>query len=323
VFVFGLIGVFSRRITERIASYLKWWFAIALLFALILPGRETTDIVWLIIPLYVLAGLTLQRFVFRKSSSSNWVELLLMSIILIFGLFGYFNIANVISSPPPVTANELIDSLMQFNFSEWGLYDAATHNYIIRWIMMPSIPVIIAMLTFIFSSIWTKNQSIKGLGLGVFVFLSAFSLSMSWRLSISSSKVERIWQSDHSTSERANLKEWIEWFGTINKGDKNELEIVVDEYSDQIAWQVRNFTAVIYGSGSAEKILPEIAITSDKDLGLAGLGNYSMQKIQVSKELIRNEEIYANTLSWFIWDEGQTSSEMINFWVRHDLFPTD
>jgi hypothetical protein len=180
---FGLIGAFSKQITGNIPQYLKWWLIAALALLIVSPGRQAADLVWVILPMYALAGLALQKFVFQNNSFSGWVEVLLMTIILAFGVFGYLNLGNVLSYPAPAGANELIDSFLQFKFSDWADYDAVVHSYIVRWIMLPTIPAIIAMTTFIFSTIWGKAKSIRGLGWGVFIFLSAFSLSLSWRVS--------------------------------------------------------------------------------------------------------------------------------------------
>jgi len=230
---------------------------------------------------------------------------------------------NVLGHPVPLGANELIDSLLQFRISDWGMYDAAVHSYIVRWMILPSIPAIIAMTAFIFSTFWSKAQSVKGLGIGVFILLSAFSLSLAYRISVTSPKVADIWYGNQYTSVRSNLKEWIEWFGVINKGDKHELDIVVDVDFDQVAWQVRDFTNVKFGSGTSEKLLPEIAITEVGDLALHEFGVYSMQTITISEEVNFDKNGYGNSLRWFFWDEDQSDITKINFWVRQDLFPSE
>lgn len=320
---FGLIGAFNKKITDRTAKFAKWWLLISVIFVLVLPGSSAVDLAWAMIPLYILAGLALQRFVFRRSSVRGWVEILFVAILLVIGLFGYFNIVNLVRATPPFGANNLIDSLLRFQLSDWGNYDRNVHTYILRWMMLPSIPVIVAMLTFIVTTIWSREQSTKGLGMGVFVFLAALSLSLSFRMSAGSLKVEDVWYSDGSSSEVSNLKEWIEWFGVINKGDIHELEIMVEDHSDQVAWQMRDFINLEYSQGEARIVLPEVVITPADDLSLTEFGLYSMQEIPIIMERIPSEGLYENALNWFVWMEEPLTSKSVNLWVRHDLFPSD
>jgi hypothetical protein len=126
-----------------------------------------------------------------------------------------------------------------------------------------------------------------------------------------------------SVSEGDNLKEWIEWFGVINSGNMNELDIVVEDNSDQVLWQMRDFTNVTFGSGTAEVMLPEIAITAEDDLSLQEFGTYSMQIITIVDKVDMNEDLYGNSLRWFFWNDERSINKKINLWVRHDLFPSE
>ena len=317
MFILGLIGAFNREIRGDSIVFLKWMLLVGSVLFLLFPGRQSVDLIWVVIPLYILAGLVLQRYVTRKSVSRDWVVISLTILVLAILIFGYFNLMNLQNINVPVGTNVLIDSLLNFQFSDWALSDASVQTYIFRWILLPLIPVLIAFVTMAATYIWSNSRSIQGVGWGVFIFLSILGMGLSVRIARQSSKALDVWQPDNSTAQPANLSEWIEWFGVINKGNKHELEVVVEEYSDQVAWQLRNFTNVEYGLGKAAILQPDIAITSELDFSLNDYGIYSLKTISIV-----NSHIDEDSQS-FLWDDELTMFNKINLWVNKDLFPND
>ncbi len=93
--VFGIAGV-VRGILKRDIDTLRLgiWALVALVLALIYPGKQTGDLVWALLPLWVLAAIELAHH-FDFQGSNRWEVAGTVTVVVAFLVFGWLNLASI------------------------------------------------------------------------------------------------------------------------------------------------------------------------------------------------------------------------------------
>lgn len=297
--ILGVIEVIlGFREGDRVNKFLFRWVTVALIILILYPARQTTDLVWVSIPLWVLVA----RFMIRKSELFEDDRLPLLGYsLLVFVLFVFIGL-----------------NLKAFFFNTpSGIPDAQ-----LRLVGIIAGCILLAIVTFLVGWGWSVGIVANGLKMAVGLILLAFTLSAG----VHAAEVGRNPQAELLLNSPAvrdadimiktigNFSEW-----TI--GQRTDLDIsVVNEPYPSLQWALRNFIGTKFVTGLSPDTQSSLLITSEKEA-------VSLATTYTGQDFVWEEAPAWSLMSptewakWFYFRDAPLESYRLILWARSDLFP--
>lgn len=294
-----IVGIYAgiKAILQKdpLGTYLLTWSIISLLIILVQPGRQVLDLIWVILPLWILA----LRFVFSnfelpvKGLGIRFVVMLFVIVILGFVLIN-------------------IRSISISNLGQAGMI-----NHLIA-IAAGIILLIISILLVGFG--WKFEFALSGLffGLVIFTFISTLALSLPGIMGRSGNKAD-LWQTDAISSDGDGIIDIITEVSDRFVGEPYEVDVAVAGSGVQVhPWNLRDFRNINYYNYLPVNSLPGFILTN-QDLSSQISSTYRGNEFQIidrpSWGSFRANEI----VSWMITRNVTYEQQKIFLWVRTDL----
>lgn len=295
---FGLIasarGWIIQGSRER---WLSLWMVIALLLAVIYPGRQTFDLVWVLVPLWALAALEINR----HFHIHEW-ELIPAAgqAILIFILL----------------------SLSWLNLAGLTHFSGDLQVLRLRWIVIGGTLALGAVTTFLVAMGWSATVAQRGLAWGFAIAFGLYGIANMWGVSqLRPNTVQEIWtppptikESDLFIKTLGDLSEW-------KTGLRNTLDVLVTVQDSALEWTLRDWPKVEFSSSSGIEELPSVIISSadqnEPSLAVAYRGQDFAWRVYPEWRGFLPE----NWSNWIVFHQAPERYEQIILWGRGDLFP--
>ncbi len=291
--VLGLWGVVHAWRDKNTAGRLLSLFAmIALAIALVYPGRQVADLLWVLVPLWALAAQAMARYLFvpKDEPLAAWGQALLASVLLAF----------LVLSLARIPATETLPEL-----SRSYLFVAA------------GVVVLGALASFLIALGWSAQAATHGLAWALGLFLALFALAGATRAANNvTARGAEIWAPGPAAGQLDLLRDSLSDLSNYAAGQPGELSVDVRVPSAALAWLVRELPAAPAG-GSAPLI-----ITAANEAEPAEASAYRGQSFLLSSTAAW-EHTPASVVGWLLYRNAPQSHEHIILWAASGLLPQD
>ena len=304
VFIFGLAGIFvAIRNPEGIGRGVVAWFVAALFVTLVYLGRKPSDIVWVALPMAILAAQQLTLFVDRIATRKHWFEFFMLSCILIC-----------------IFAMDLMMLQAYAGGSELGGVLKGVEPRFYPLIIIGSLIFAAVVITFVGMG-WDLDVALDGAGAAAAIFLVLLTISSIWQLNFTKPSARELWHPQATTTSMSTLNTTIENISQISTGREDALSLQVndaDMHAD-IAWAMRDMARFLV----EQEILtaPELILTPEESRLTTFSGQYIGQSFVLGERWAWSGILPPNFMHWWITREAPISQENWILMVRADLVP--
>jgi hypothetical protein len=293
----GLVGAISRsRGGTPVETFLIRWLVIASVLLLLYPGRQVADLAWVLIPLYILAAGTLDRW---------------LASLPEMGLVGAAQAGFVFALLAFVVLNYL---------GTYSLQELA--NLQLRWISMAGALIILVLLGILIAWSWSVRIAMLGTISGTLLLLAVFNLSNTFNAGgIKAYPQANIYQSDGYFQEADLLLQTVNDISRWSTGDQDTLGVtLVGMKSPAIEWLLRNAKGTHEEDFLSPSSSPAMVVSAGNAEITLG-SNYSGQDFVASERPAWSLMSFGEWVSWLVYRDAPLEKTAVILWVRNDLFP--
>jgi len=291
---FGIAGVVRGIIhRDRLSIHLSIWALAALVLALLYPGKQTSDLVWALLPLWALAALELGHH-FDIKGRNLWELAGVFTLVVTLVVFGWLDLAGVTSM------------------------DLASEQARMRLYLLIAIFVLIGLSLLLAGAGWSPAIARLGGVWGGVVVLTAFTLAMSTGAAgLREPLTVELWQPEPRTGRVDVLLKVANQISDLNRGYINQLPLTVLAVDSPALhwlfrdWQVQDVIALAPDSN------PELVISTISELNLAA--DYRGEALPLNEVADWSHATPSNWLKWFVYRQMPILREEVILWVRSDL----
>jgi hypothetical protein len=269
------------------------WALVALLVALIYPGRQTGDLVWALLPLWALAAIELARH-FDFKDSNRWEVAGTVAVVMAFLIFGWLNLASITTM-------------------EWGSDLVRTR----LWLLAAVVLLVVLSLLLVGTG-WSISVARLGGVWGVLMALTLFTIAMSTGAAgMRQPLTVELWQPEPRTGRVDILLKVANQISDLNRGYAAQLPLtILNVDSPALQWLLRDWQ-VQEVSQMAPDATPEIIVTPSENLSLAV--KYRGEALVLYDVVDWSKASSSDWLKWFVYRQMPLQRENIILWVRSDL----
>lgn len=281
--------------------YPRWcfvWLLSALAIALVFPGKQVSDVVWALIPLWILAATEIARHFeikdWEKLPASGQAFLLL----LLLGL-GWFNLSGL------------------------SIYGGDLQTYRLRLAVIGGTIVLGAVTTSLVAMGWSSVVAGRGLAWGVGAALGLYTLANMWGVSQQRANGENeLWNPPPATRQADLLAKTLEDISSWHVGHRNKLDVLITAPDKSIQWVLRDWPRAVFLDSVPPGKLPSAIISpleqAELKLGVGYRGHEFSWAIYPAWE----KGLPENWARWLVFRDSPQAADRIILWVRTDAFPS-
>jgi hypothetical protein len=296
IIIFGIVGfIRAWLINEGLGKGLALWFVIALVGVVIYPSRQAVDMIWLVIPLWIISAIELDR-IFHLALGS-WVTQVLAGLVVVLVSLNWLTFTGMIYQS--ANPNALILHL--------GLFAA-------------SLALLILSGTIV-SSEWGQAVARKGLVSGASVGLILYLVaSLSLDAYIMDKDPRSIFSGGSGSGQMELLKDSIADASITATGRPESIQGAVIGATDALRWTLRDFQNIDYIISPGSAIDYPVVITAGEENSLPLEENYRGQDFVLSSTPGWDRILPDNWISWIGFREGPIVNEYLVLWIRNDVY---
>jgi hypothetical protein len=293
----GLRGIVTR---SKLDVFLLIWSGLGLVFMLVYPAAETADMVWVMLPLWMLSA-RVAFSAWRLPDTSRWVMILTALLVVVLSAFILFTLRSLVGTSLDQTRR---------------LY---------AFIALVAALVLLLVVIILVGLGWSEDVALPGLliGLAVVFCVGLVSLSVNGT-GIAPDESAELWYAQEARLHPEMLTLTIDRVITWNsRAGVEPVEIAVSGYDTPgVQWALRDYDHVQFVPYLAAESQPGILITDVLEIPEIS-SSYTGQDLVWAKTNLWGEMTPFQYLNWLITRDAPTSSSEIIFWVRTDLMPND
>lgn len=292
----------SRRILRT-----GLWLGVSLLLAIFY--RQTSELVWAIIPLLTLAAFELSRAlnIFAEERVEVGVVVLALMILLVYIWFDVSKIGLDPASQLASTTLPLFGRNIQISGAPYV-------------ILLGAILIIILCVSFVAFG-WSARTAWLGTTWSFVIFLGVYSLASAWGSSgLRSQNGLELWTPDQAPTQANLLRASVDDISEFSLGHTQSQPVtIMGINSPALEWILQNRDVEIVDELNPQ-VAPPIVITPlIQDLGLPSA--YRGQDFTWRQRPLREGITTADWIRWLVFRQLPRDNETIILWVRDDLFP--
>ena len=291
---FGIAGAVRGILNkDRDSILLGIWALLALVLALIYPGKQTSDLTWALLPFWVLTAIELGHH-FDFESHNRWEVAGLVTLIMALLVFGWLNLVSLIK------------------------LDLTTEMAHMRLMLLVAVIMLIGLSILLAGAGWSAGVArLGGLWAGI-IALTLFTVAMSTGAAgVREPLTVELWQPEPRTGQVDVLLKVANQISDLNTGYISQLPLTVQGVdSNALMWLFRDWQ-VQYADTLAPDAKPEMVITSVDQVNLAA--NYRGEALPLREVADWDHASQSDWLNWFVYRQMPILREDIILWVRSDL----
>ena len=291
---FGIAGAVRGILNrDRDSIHLGIWALVALVLALIYPGKQTSDLTWALLPLWALAAIELGHH-FDFEGRNRWELAGVMTLVVTLLVFGWLDLAGVTTM------------------------DIGTDQARMRLYLLIAVALLIGLSLLLVGAGWSVNIARLGGVWGGVLALTAFTLAMSTGAAgVREPLTIELWQPEPRTGRVDVLLKVANQISDLNTGYGGQLPLtLLDVESPALHWLFRDWQ-VQDVSALAPDATPEMVISTIDQLNLAA--DYRGEALPLNEVADWGHATSSNWLKWFVYRQMPILREDVILWVRTDL----
>jgi hypothetical protein len=280
-----------------IPLWLYIWFITGFTVALIFPGRQVSDVGWVLIPLWSLAAIEISHLL----RINDWEKVPVYGqASLLFILLG----------------------LGWFNLSALSLHVGDIQSLQLRLAVIGGTIGLAVITTLLVIMGWSSSVAKRGLAWGVGFSLGLYVIANMWGVSqLRNNGEQELWhptpyirQADLLTKTLSDISEW-------HVGHRQHLKVFVVTQGDSLRWLLRDWSEIIFLDGIPTDELPYAIITSHEQPEPQLRVSYAGQDFSWFISPAWNGSLPLNWTHWLVFRNSPQTVERIILWVRTDVLP--
>ncbi len=284
--IFGAIGAVNAwRNNQSIGKAVSLFGVFSLLLVLINPGRQVTDLLWVVLALWVLAATQIAGTLSVPEKDLP-VALGEAGLMLLLGIFFAIALTKLAS-----------------NYADFALVAGATF-------------ILAILATVLIAFGWSRLGAERGFVWALLLFSIVFLVSASSRsLRVETTDANDLWVPGPAAGSDRLLAESLHDLSVLKLGLPNDLTVESRVDSFALAWDLRNLQVA-----DSNETTPALIITPVGDIQPEELSAYRGQSFAISAERAWSGWP-PNFFAWLFYRQAPTQTEQIILWARADLFP--
>jgi hypothetical protein len=292
--IFGIAAAVRAILKQdTVALRLGIWALVALLLALIYPGKQTGDLSWALLPLWILAAMELGHH-FDLAGKNLWEVAATLAVVVAFVVFGWLNLTSI---------------------TNMGLGSDTAHT---RLWLLAAVVLLIVLSILLVGTGWSASVARLGGVWGGVIVLTLFTIAMSTGAAgLRTPLTVELWQPEPRTGPVDVLLKVATQVSNLNRGDSAQLPLsILNEDSPALHWlfrywQVQDVTAL------APDATPALIITPSGNLSLSV--KYRGEPLVLLETAAWDKASPSDILKWFIYRQLPVQQANVILWVRSDL----
>jgi hypothetical protein len=293
-FGFGIAGAVRGIVRkDRTSILLGAWALIAILLALIYPGKQTSDLTWALVPLWVLAAMELGHHLdFERRDLWEFVGLI--AVIFVLLIFGWLDLASV-------TRMDLTMSIAHMRLS-----------------LLLAVGLLVGLSILLAGAGWSTRVARLGGVWAVVTCLTLFTIAMSTGAAgLRQPLTFDLWQPEPRTGRVDVMLSVANQISDLNMGEINALPLTVQGVnSSALQWLFRSWQ-VQFVDALEPDATPEVVITPISQVSLAA--KYRGEALPLREVADWDHATTSDWLNWLVYRQIPVLRENIILWVRSDL----
>ncbi|MBN1230961.1 MAG: hypothetical protein JXA19_03745 [Anaerolineales bacterium] len=301
--IFGLTAIVRGSFFEKnkTTQFLSVWALLGLLLTLIYPSRQVFDLVWVLLPLGLLAGVEISRFLYFPEHET-WTTLGTGVLVFVLLIFTW-------------------QQSLTIPFS----YLPGTSDYLIRWGMIGMVILIGVFASLLIGFGWSKLVARNGSLMGLLAFLTLYTFGAGWNGTMDTEDFyAELWTPTPSAGQTALITSTIGDLSEWAVGDRISAEITVLGETPQLHWLLKDFQDVTYDyfgasveTETASPILLSEDIISEED----AYPGYRGQRFSWAVFPGFNTMTTNDWLKWAFLRDIPFTHQYLVVWGNSDVFP--
>ena len=300
--LFGLVGIVrglflkSDPAESEFARLTVVWILISQLLTLVYPGRQIADLVWVIIPFWLIAAWEISHYIPQgKIQTISIIQALLL--ILLMGLFWY-------------------------NLVSMNRFQDIEYDRLARYVVMVGILALGALITVLIQLGWSWEAARLGLAWGVIGGLVLYSISMLWGAAyLRQNQPEVLWAPTPAAGQAKLILSTLHDLSYWNTGRADSIDIISEISDPSMRWLLRNYSNARYTDRFNQTELASILITRQEQAAPALTASYRGQDFTWTISPNWSGAIPSDYIGWLTFRNAPTAQQNIILWARSDLFP--
>jgi len=305
--IIGLVRGFRQQ--DPLTTSFGVWLAIALIFAVIYPSRQVTDLVWVLIPLWTLAALEIAHYL-NPIQDGVWETLGMVALTVAILIFALFNFLTIAISPTDMSA--VARTIGSIELSNGQVYGS---------VVIGSLLLLAASVALVAYG-WSRDVAIQGVTWGLLIAFTFYTLSASLAAAnLRTYRTQELWLvSPETLQEKALLHQMNDssrWDIGVNRG----LDVFVSGVdSPALRWALRDWN-VTYSSAPTLTGNPSFVIGPGDNLSTPELeSGYRGQEFTWRAYPEWENSLPSDWLRWSMSHNVAEKDEKIILWTRSDIF---
>jgi hypothetical protein len=283
-------GIIRR---DTLSIRLGIWALVALVLAIIYPGKQTTDLGWALLPLWVLAAMELGHH-FDFAGRKLWEIAGVMVLVDALLVFGWLNLAGV---------------------TTMGL---DTQEARVRLSLLLAVVILIALSLLLVRAGWSAASARLGGVWSAVLALTAFTVAMSTGAAgVRVPLTVELWQPEPRTVRVDVLLSVASQISDLNAGAAAQLPLtILNVDSPALHWLFRDWQ-VTDATDLAPDATPPMVISTIDKLSLAA--DYRGEALPLTEVADWDHATTTNWLTWLVYRQMPILRQEVILWVRSDL----
>lgn len=304
--VFALIRGF--RLGSLRVSRLSVWLGVSLLLAVFY--RQPGELVWVVIPLLILAAQELARLLDMYPEERIEVSVVAGAMLILL-IYIWFNIANIALNPYEHFTPTTIAFLGRVVTLPFGP----------RYVVLFGAALILVVSTILVAFGWSPRTARLGMTWSFSLFLGVYTLAAAWGASgVRLSNSAELWSADQPPVHENLLVSSVQQASLLSTGNiATQPVTVVSIRSAALEWALRNHPLQVVTALDPLNP-PPIVITplvDEPSLSAAYRGQDFTWRQPIAWANIQRPDWFR----WLVYRQLPRETEAIILWVRDDLFP--
>ena len=293
---------------DRQVMILGIWLAMALLVAILYPSRQVADLVWVLIPLWLLAALEFSRYLV-PAKDEVWTTLAMTGGTIAILIFALFNFLTIAISPLDMSATARTFGTLTL-----------TNGEVYGSVVVGALLLLVASVALVGYG-WSRDVAFQGATWGlliafVFYTFSATIAAGGLRTRLS----QELWSSGPQTLQAETLTKQMGDLSRWDVGVDKGLDVFVSGVdSPALHWALRDWNAT-YSTAPTLTGTPAFVIASNQLSAPELASGYRGQEFTLRGYPGWDSSTPADWLRWAMSHNVPNGEEKIVLWTRSDIF---
>jgi hypothetical protein len=292
--IFGMWGGIRSLIEKNgLGKFLFIWLLAGLVLIFVNPGRELTQVFWLVFPLYTLAAIEIKHHI--NSEGGEFIPTMGVAILIM-----------------------TIAGFLWFNFGK--LTYGGDQNQLILAVGGGIGILLVSAILIVLG--WSRTVALKGYIWGVLVILFLYTFSTGWRVSgVGTGLQSEMIGSAQTVPQLGLIKKTINEISNWNAGSSTGIGVtVVGLDSSVLEWGLKDFSKINFLLATEKDQQPEV-ILAGTDQAFAFQDQYRGQDFIYEQTINWQNFTAMDWISWLVHRKVSYTNTSVVLWVRADQFP--